>query len=772
MTIERSATRLAAQWWLVLLFSALALAGCLGFGLTERIDNGLYDIAMRAESRRLDPRLLIVTIDDRALAEVGAWPWPRERYARMLDALHAGGARGAALDVLLLQPASPAGDAALAHALREDSPVFLPVAFEVPGHNGASHETLMPLAMFRENAAGLGHVNLAFDADGTVRRVYLTYTEQSGAYQRTWPQLASLLAGARPAAGALNSAPGAVLEARSPAMIGYAGPQGTIPSVSAAAVLRGEVPEGVLKGRLVLIGAAASGLGDSYATPVGRDGSLMPGIEIQANLLNALLTGTLITPVGGAALFLASLVPLVLLMVAMRLLPPRWTLPAIAVLFVGTAGTSGALLLFGHMWLAPGASLIGLIALYPAWTWRRLATVSAYMSAELEKLDREHDPLERPRPDLAHADVVGRQMGLLRSAIDRERDLRKFLIERIAQMPDAVLVTNRDGKVVLANDGARRLCEELTTGGEPQHADMLLTHLLAETGTAPALSFAEIGALDTGLSRPARDATGRTYELRVEPQRSAIDEPIGFVLRIADTTSATLMRRQREDVLELLSHDMRSPQASILAVIEGAESGAIAPEPAAPIKGLARRTLGLADDFVHLARAEMMPIHFEDLDFAGLAQDAAEAVWPQTRLKGITLTTDLPDDALVVMGDASLLTRALTNLVDNAVKFAGEGGHVWLEVVAIPVNDGQPARVAARVRDDGPGIPTDQLELIFERFRRAPTGPMRDVGGSGLGLAFVHTVATRHGGQVSCQSAPGEGACFTFELPLSPDEPV
>lgn len=753
----------------MLLFSALALAGCLTFGLTERIDNGLYDIAMRAETRRLDPRLLIVTIDDRALTEVGAWPWPRERYAQMLDALHAGGARAVALDVLLLQPAEARGDAALAQALRADGPVYLPIAFQVPGHNGASHDTLMPLLMFQDSAAGLGHVNLAFDADGTVRRVYLTYTEQSGAYQRTWPQLASLLAGARSERDELHSAPGASLDARSPAMIGYVGPQGTIPAVSAAAVLRGEVPAGVLNGRLVLVGAAASGLGDSYATPVGRDGSLMPGIEIQANLLNALLTGTIITPIGGLALLFASLVPLTLLMVAMRRLPPRWTLPAIAVLFIGTAGGSGALLLFAHVWLAPGAALIGLIALYPLWTWRRLATVSAYMSAELEKLDHERDPLERPRPDLTHADIVGRQMGLLRSAIDRERDLRRFLIERIAQMPDAVLVTNCAGKVVLANDGARRLCTELSPGAEPDHADMLLAHLLGETGATPALSFAEIAPLDTGLSRPARDATGRTFELRVEPQRSATDEPIGFVLRIADTTSATLMRRQREDVLELLSHDMRSPQASILALIELARDEAIAPELADGIKGLARRTLGLADDFVHLARAEMMPINFEELDFTGIAQDAAEALWPQTHQKGITLSTTLPDDALIVRGDASLLTRALTNLVDNAVKFAGQSGHVWLEVAALPANKDQPPRVTASIRDDGPGIPTDQLSLIFERFRRAATGPLRDVGGSGLGLAFVHTVATRHGGQVSCQSAPGEGACFTFELPLAPD---
>ena len=751
-----------------MLFSALTLAGCLAFGLTERIDNGLYDIAMRGETRRLDPRLLIVTIDDRSLAEVGAWPWPRERYAKMLDALHSGGAQGVALDVLLLQPAEARGDAALAQALRADGPVYLPIAFQVPGHNGASHDTLMPLPMFQDSAAGMGHVNLAFDADGPVRRVYLNYIEQSGTYQRTWPQLASLLAGARSARDEPHSAPGASLDARSPAMIGYVGPQGTIPAVSAAAVLRGEVPAGVLRRRLVLVGAAASGLGDSYATPVGRDGSLMPGIEIQANLLNALLTGTIITPMGGLALFLASLVPLTLLMVAMRRLPPRWTLPAIALLFMGTAVGSGALLLFEHVWLAPGAALIGLIALYPLWTWRRLATVSAYMSAELEKLDHERDPLERPRPDLTHADIIGRQMGLLRSAIDRERDLRRFLIERIAQMPDAVLVTNCAGKVVLANDGARRLCTELSPGAALGSADMLLSHLLGETSATPALSFAEIAPLDIGLSRPARDATGRTFELRVEPQRSATDEPIGFVLRIADTTSATLMRRQREDVLELLSHDMRSPQASILALIEGAGE-AITPTLAVSIKGLARRTLGLADDFVHLARAEMMPIAFEELDFTGLAQDAAEALWPQTRQKGITLSTTLPDDALIVRGDASLLTRALTNLVDNAVKFAGQGGHVWLEVATLPPNKDQPPGVTASIRDDGPGIPADQLSLIFERFRRAATGPLRDVGGSGLGLAFVHTVATRHGGQVSCQSAPGEGACFTFELPLAPD---
>jgi len=762
----------------VLGLALCALAASLALGLTQRLDNGLYDAAMRGQGwgqkQRLDPRLLIVAIDDRSLAELGPWPWPRARYARLLGALHTGGARGVALDVLLLQPgdaAERASDAALARALHRDGPVFLPLAFAVPGHDGASHDVLLPTAAFRAAATagggGLGHVNLAFDADGTVRRVYLNYREQSGAQTRDWPQLATLLAGTRPPPPAPNAPANATLEARDPVLIAYAGPQGTIPSVSAAAVLRGEVPAGVLRGRLVLVGAAASGLGDAYATPVGGDGSLMPGIEIQANLLNAVLTGALVTPLGGWALSLACCVPLVALMLAMRLLPPRATLPAIVLLFVGTAGASAALLLGAHLWLAPGAALIGLLLLYPLWTWRRLATVSAYMRAELEKLNQEHDPLERPRPDLAHADILGRQMGLLRSAINRERDLRRFLVERIAQMPDAVLVTTCAGKVVLANEGARQLCATLGPGAELTHADGLLAHLLADAEDAPALPFQEISRCETGLTRAARDAAGRTYELRAEPQRSATDAPIGYVLRIADTTAATLLRRQREDVLELLSHDMRTPQASILAAVEGAGAQAITPALADTIKGLARRTLALADGFVHLARAEMMPVARGDVDLTGLAQDAAEMLWPQARAKGITLATTLPDVPLMVRGEASLLARALANLIDNAVKFTPSGGHVALELTMAAGANGYPPRVCAHVRDDGPGIAADQLGRIFTRFARAPTGPLRDVGGSGLGLAFVHTVAARHGGRVRCESAPGQGACFTLELPLA-----
>ena len=749
--------RLGREWWLVLLVAALALAGCVALGVTTRLDNAFYDAALRHRATRLDSRVLIVTVDDRSLAALGAWPWPRSRTALLLDRLHAGGVRAIAVDELLVEQSAPAEDAALASALARDAPVFLPVAFAVPGRNGASYDLALPAAGFAEAAAGLGHVNLAPDGDGVVRSAYLAYDEAGASGTRSWPHLASLLAGAKPPPVGTASPGNRRLLARQPLLIPFAGPRGSIPAVSAMEVLAGHVPAALTAGRLVLVGVTASGLGDSYATPAGIDGALLPGIEVQANLLNALLTGGGIAAIGGWALILASLVPVLALHLALLRLPPRWTLLAIGVALGGTAAAS-AMLLWHGVWLAPGAALLGVAALYPLWAWRRLATISAFMGAELEALDREADPLERPRPPLAALDPVSRQIGLLRSAIDRGRDLRAFLIARIAQMPDAVLVTDLAGKVVLANSHARALFAELTgglPGAVPLHADALLGCLRRDdTGAPEGLRFSTA----TGA---AIDQQGRTYDIADEPQHASGGELVGHIIRIADTTAATLLRRQREDAVQLLSHDMRAPQAAILALLDSPDGTAVPAPLVNRLRNLARRTLSLADDFVHLSRAEMATLVPEPLDLAGLAQDAVEALWPVARSKQIALSLEAGDAALVVEGDASLLARAIGNLVDNALKFTPDGGRVTVTAGS----EGGEARVA--VRDTGQGVAEEHQARIFERFARAPTGAMKDVGGSGLGLAFVHTVAVRHGGRVTCESTPGAGACFTLWLPLA-----
>ncbi|HZV10333.1 MAG TPA: ATP-binding protein, partial [Novosphingobium sp.] len=133
------------------------------------------------------------------------------------------------------------------------------------------------------------------------------------------------------------------------------------------------------------------------------------------------------------------------------------------------------------------------------------------------------------------------------------------------------------------------------------------------------------------------------------------------------------------------------------------------------------------------------------------------------RQRGVEVVTTLPDDELWVAGEASLLARALINLLDNAVKFAPAGATVNVTVAAAG------GMACAHVANPGPPIPPAQMARLFERFTRAGSGPARKADGVGLGLAFVHRVATRLGGTIACTSDAAQGTCFTLTLPRLPD---
>lgn len=131
--------------------------------------------------------------------------------------------------------------------------------------------------------------------------------------------------------------------------------------------------------------------------------------------------------------------------------------------------------------------------------------------------------------------------------------------------------------------------------------------------------------------------------------------------------------------------------------------------------------------------------------------------------KGIDFQVDLPDQC-AVFGDPMRIRRVFTNLLHNAVQYTSPGGHVW---VRGGTADDQ---MRIEVADDGPGIPTEDLPHIFERFRRVDKSRNREQGGAGLGLSICKAIVESHGGQVDVQSSPGHGTCITVSLPAATDQ--
>ncbi|ETV31859.1 two-component system sensor [Pseudomonas aeruginosa BWHPSA043] len=740
--------------WLLVSLLLLPLTAVLSLSSGLPLNNLLYDRLRNLAPLAVDPRILVVAIDDRSLESLGRWPWPRSVHAELLDRLAAAGARSVLLDVIFSEPSSnPDSDRQLARSLCRAGNVLLPLLRESVPRYGEPPREIPPTAPLAGCAAGIGHINVEADSDGTVRSVYL----REGPLGQPRPLLAWQAfadAGAMPmpmpGLDDMRNLPG--WQRDHAIRIPFIGADAGFPSVPYVSVLRGEVPDSLLRDRLVLVGATAPGLGDRYVTPLSASLGTTPGVEIQANILNGLLqqrTAVDLQPWLAALLSAAG----VALLLGLMLFRSRHALLLTLACAALALGLSWALLLNGWWW-SPLASLVGLLLAYLIWSWRRLNAVLAYFGWELARLDREPKVLpERASPPRAGNDPLQNRIAALEQAVSRTRDSRRFMADGLEGLPVATLICDPQGQILLANRKARDLF-----GGELRGDE--LRQCLAELGH-PSLSGGARPTLETLEAIEFRDHRERDLRLdlaRLLPVES--ETAIGWLVSLIDLSAERDAERQRATLLRFLSHDLRAPHSAILALLDvrPAEDEA-GQQVYRQIEQQVRRALGLTDAFVQLAKAESDAYRFEACMFTMLAMDAADQLWPLAQQKDIDLRRDWDDEQEpMVWADPGLLTRALFNLLENAVKYSPAGTVVSLSIRL------EGDWLSCRIVDQGKGIAAAELPRLFSQYQRFASA--EGSAGLGLGLAMVKTVIDRHGGRIGCQSQVGQGTTFEIRLPL------
>lgn len=337
----------------------------LAIGVSSQADDALYDLNMQHWGYTPGDDVVIVAIDPKSLGELGRWPWPRSLHARLIERLTDDGARSIGMDVTISTPdtAHPQSDYDLAASVRRNGHVVMPVFAEADDLGGTIEET-QPIPSIAQGAAALGQVDVAQDTDGITRGVYLT----AGLGRAYWPSLALALyrldnPGTDNARlpGLRNPAPADIspyLWVRDHyALLRYAGPAGRFGRVSYADVLNGRVPASLLKGRVVLVGATAEGMGDIIRTPDG----LMPGVEYQANILESLRRGMLVTPLDFTEQFAigALLLTLPCLLYGLPGLRRAWVAALVGILL--SLATSLLLLRMVGWWWPPATFVLALL---------------------------------------------------------------------------------------------------------------------------------------------------------------------------------------------------------------------------------------------------------------------------------------------------------------------------------------------------------------------------------------------------------------------------
>lgn len=344
-------------------------------------------------------------------------------------------------------------------------------------------------------------------------------------------------------------------------------------------------------------------------------------------------------------------------------------------------------------------------------------------------------------------------------AIENARLYSKTEVERnqldtiLAKIEEGVIVTDHEGCFIIVNHKARdffQLGEQELVGERVQ--DILqhpeLVEILSEEGRKEP-SRTEIQLED-----------GRTVNAQVTP----IPE-VGLAVTMQDITYLKELDRIKNDFVNTVSHDLRSPLTAILGYIELIERvGPTNPQQKEFIHRVqlsVQSITALINDLLDLGRIEAgFDTRNELTPIPAITYLAIDSLRSQIMNKSITLEVHLQEGLPPVLGNPIRLRQLLGNLIGNAVKYTQSGGRVVVEVHT------EAGQMILRVSDNGPGIPASDQPYIFDKFYRGSNIP-NEIPGTGLGLAIVKSIVDHHSGRIWVDSVLGEGTTFTVVLPLA-----
>jgi two-component system phosphate regulon sensor histidine kinase PhoR len=387
---------------------------------------------------------------------------------------------------------------------------------------------------------------------------------------------------------------------------------------------------------------------------------------------------------------------------------------------------------------------------------------------ELEQLVKQIGRGEQPRTFLIGGGIEPRRVSVgLEEILNRQRELNRQVGEGVSgqkailtAMQDGLLVVDNQGRLGLMNPAFRELfsVNENSLGSPLLESvrDPAVERIIGETlrQRKPSQGVLMIG--------------GRDFQMTSVPMGAENGSTTGAVVLFHDITALKRADEVRRDFVANVSHELRTPLSILRGYIE-----TMLDDPQMSRGETTRilevmyknsKRLGLlANDLLALAKLESgaSSIQLSEIDLLRFLSDLVRDWGKKFTTKHLEPIVDVSDDCSTVSADEERLREVFDNLLDNAVKYSGDGGEVRL------AGERRNGEMILTVSDTGVGIGRDDLPRIFERFYRADKARSRELGGTGLGLSIVKHIVQLHGGRVEVESELGKGTTIRVILPVS-----
>ncbi len=367
------------------------------------------------------------------------------------------------------------------------------------------------------------------------------------------------------------------------------------------------------------------------------------------------------------------------------------------------------------------------------------------------------------RVDITSKDEIGRlalsfnrMIEELQSRIETVTEERTLIQTVLRNIADSVFVVDREGKIIFTNPNFEELFAETT---DRYYYELIrnqeVNNLLERT-----LIDGLQGSIETSLYLP----TERMFHIYTAPIKER-NKVTGARAVLQDITEIKRLEKTRMEFVANVSHELKTPLTAIQGAIETLSGGGIkkisSKEFTDIIERQTKRLANLISDLLDLSGIEskQREMEFEEIDIKTTMEKIFTNFKRRAEKKSQRFSLHLPAQEAFLEADAEKIEQAIVNLVDNAIKFTPDRGEVALSLSVSK----EIARI--EVSDTGPGIPTDDIPRIFERFYRVDKARSRELGGTGLGLSIVKHIVSAHNGEVGVETEIGKGSKFIITLP-------